>query len=169
MADAPLVLTPIDASDVPGLTAMMTASFDDSTRRHAGGERGGPPGYDSQDFFYEWAVGKPFAWKASDGDQVVGAVFVFPGEDGHHYLGRLFVDPGAQRRGYGGRIWDQVYARFPEALSWTLDTPERETSNHAFYERRCGFVLAEQVEADHGPSRIYRRPGPAAREAAAER
>ncbi|WP_066461353.1 GNAT family N-acetyltransferase [Sanguibacter suarezii] len=168
MSDVPLVLTSIDASDVAGLTAMMTASFDDSTRRNTGRERGGPPGYDTEEFFREWAVGKPYAWKAVDGDQVVGAVFAFPGEDGHHYLGRIFVDPAAQRRGYGGRIWDQVYDRFPEALSWTLDTPEAEVSNHLFYEGRCGFVLVDQVEADDGPSRIYRRSGPAATGAAGE-
>lgn len=161
----PLVLTCIDASHVRDLTAMMTASFDDSARRNTGRARGGPPGYDTGEFLREWAVGNPSAWQAADGDRVVGVVVVFPGADGHHRLGCLFIDPEAQRRGYGGKMWDLVWDRFPQAVTWTLDTPESEVSNHVFYERRCGFVLAEQVEADEadgGPSRVYRRRGPAA-------
>ena len=166
--------TAIEAADVPALTAIMRAAFDESSLRHTGIAHGGPPGYDTGEFLTRWAVGNPTAWAvhadtgdpAAVADAVVGAVITFPGADGHHTLGCLFVDPHAQRRGLGGQIWDEVSARFPDAESWTLETPEHATSNHTFYERRCGFrLLRTELDAEGQVSRVYRRaPGRARRD-----
>jgi len=135
-------IVPLQAGDVDALTAVMTRAFDDDARRHLGAPKGGPPGYDNGEFLRGYGLDpQARAFVAVLEGRPVGAIIVFPREDGHHVLGGLFTDPAVQRRGIGAALFRFVEDRFP-ARSWTLETPAFATSNHRFYEEKCGFRKA---------------------------
>jgi len=107
---------------------------------------GGPPGYDSP------------AWQASimnsaayfrillAGDLVGGAI-VFDKGEGHYELGRVFLDPASHRQGIGLAVMHLLFAQFPLARKWTLDTPPWNMRTRSFY-RKLGFRLVKETEAD---------------------
>ena len=140
--------------DLPALTAVMTRAFDDDSRRHLGVEKGGPPGYDTGDFFRTWL----FADLPTEGyviicDEVpVGGIIVWLLKDDRFRLGCLFVDPAAQRLGVGTDAWRFLRETYPQARNWVLDTPVWSTSNHRFYEK-CGFTRVGEED----DSVIYRQ------------
>lgn len=154
----PLRFDPVTADAVPALTDLMRTAFDDETRRHTDQDRGGPPGYDDGTLLTRHAVNNPWAWQVADERGVVGVVIAFPQGEGRGYLGCLVVAVERQREGLGRRILAELRARLPEVTTWTLDTPERATSNHRFYEA-CGFLHVGSRPGDPAigdlPSRQY--------------
>jgi GNAT superfamily N-acetyltransferase len=147
----------ITEADVPALTAVMTRAFDDDSRRHLGVERGGPEGYDTGEFFRKWL----FPYKESHGykilleGQLVGGLIVWILPDGNNILGTIFVDPEFQSRGIGTRTWEFVEATYPDTKSWTLQTPSFATSNHYFYEQKCGFVKISEEPTTEFPGTLW--------------
>jgi GNAT superfamily N-acetyltransferase len=148
--------------DIPELAQVMTRAFDDDTQKHLGVEKGGPPGYDDGEFFRKWMLGyeESVGYKVLVDGQIVGCAIVWIYEHGRNRLGVIFVEPACQDQGVGSRIWQFVEATYPDAESWTLDTPSFATKNHYFYEKKCGFKkIDEKVEPD-GPGTsafIYRK------------
>ena len=118
--------------DLSALTAVMTRAFDDDAQKHLGRARGGPEGYDNGDFFHKWLFGyeESVGYKVMDGDKIVGAMIVWILEHGDNMLGCIFVDPQCQDMGVGTRAWQFVESTYPDAQSWTLETPCWATKNH---------------------------------------
>jgi len=148
----------ITEADVPELTEVMIRAFDDDARRNQGQERGGPPGYDDGSFLRQWALTykESHGYKVSAGERIIGSfiVWILPGGD--YRLGMICVDPSYGRRGIGTRMWEFIEATYPEAKSWTLDTPEFASSNHRFYEKR-GFRQVGSREDEGMQLRVYRK------------
>jgi len=132
--------------DLAELTVVMTRAFDDDTRRFAGQERGGPPGYDNGDFFRNWLFGQDITagYKFLVGDRIVGAAIVWNHADGNNVLGAFFIDPDFQGRGIGTSAWRYLESLHAGVKSWTLDTPVWATRSRTFYERKCGFRFLRQ-------------------------
>jgi GNAT superfamily N-acetyltransferase len=143
----PLSFEEITEEDLPELTAVMTRSFDDDSRKHRGLEKRGPEGYDNGDFFRTWL----FPYKESVGykilskDQITGGIIVWILPEGDNILGTIFVDPACQDLGVGTRTWQFIEATYPKTKSWRLATPDWATKNHHFYRVKCGF---SKVESD---------------------
>jgi GNAT superfamily N-acetyltransferase len=159
--ESELVIETVTEDDIPELTRVMTRAFDDDAQKHLGQERGGPPGYDTGDFFREWLFGydETDGYKVLRAGQVIGGIIVWILPDGHNVLGTIFVDPDAQDQGVGARIWQFVEARYPETKSWRLVTPRWATKNHHFYAAKCGFTRVESdpiVGAPEGDF-VYRK------------
>ena len=86
---------------------------------------------------------------------MAGVTIVFPGKDGNHWLGCMFTDPDRQRQGIGRSLFAYVEKTFPGS-SWKLETPVYARSNHAFYEKKCGFTkIGEQTAEDGMPCVLY--------------
>jgi GNAT superfamily N-acetyltransferase len=148
-------------ADIPELTAVMTRAFDDDSQRHLRQERGGPPGYDDGEFFRKWLLGyeETVGYKIMAGARVIGGLIVWILPGGHNRLGTIFVDPDHQDRGVAARAWAFIQATYPEAVSWTLDTPAFATKNHHVYETKWGFtkVREEAFEGPGGKLYVYRK------------
>jgi GNAT superfamily N-acetyltransferase len=154
-----LRIVPLEAGHVDALTEVMTRSFDDDARRHLGVPKGGPPGYDTGEFLRRHGLDPSAgAFAAALGGRLVGAVIAFPRRDGDHVLGCIFTEPLLQRRGIGTALFRHVEAAF-RGRSWTLETPGFASSNHAFYEERCGFhKVAERPDPEgHGPMFVFEK------------
>jgi GNAT superfamily N-acetyltransferase len=147
--------------DIPELTAVMTRAFDDDAQKHLGLERGGPPGYDTGEFFREWVFGfrETVGYKIMADEQVIGGLILWILEHGDNVLGTIFVDPAYQDRGVGQQIWEFVTATYPDTSSWQLRTPAYAIKNHHFYEAKLGFVRVgeEAFEGPGGKLYIYRK------------
>jgi GNAT superfamily N-acetyltransferase len=147
--------------DIPELTAAMTRAFDDDARLHLGQERGGPPGYDDGEFFREWMLGyeESTGYKILADSQVIGGMILWIIPDGHNFLGTIFVDPAYQDQGVATRAWAFIQATYPEAKSWTLQTPAYATKNHHVYGEKWGFakVGEEAFEGPGGKVFVYKK------------
>jgi len=147
LSEPPLAFESITEDDIPELTRVMTRAFDDDAQHHLALERGGPPGYDTGDFFRRWLFGytETVGYKVLCAGKVIGGIIVWILPDGHNVVGTIFVDPDAQDRGVGTWIWQFIEARYGATKSWRLTTPRLATKNHHFYAAKCGF---ERVESD---------------------
>ena len=143
--DIQLTFEEITKEDIPILTNIMKRAFDDDAQKHLGIEEGGPPGYDNGDFFREWLFGydESIGQKIIVDGQVIGGFIVWDLEHKHNILGTIFIDPDCQDKGIGTQAWDYIEASYPDAKSWTLDTPTWAIKNHHFYAKKCGFQRVE--------------------------
>lgn len=132
--------------DIPILTDVMTRTFDDDTQKHLGEPKGGPPGYDTGEFFYQWMIRESAStgYKIIENDKIIGAFIVFISGKGNNTLGTIFIDPTYQDKGIGTKTWKFIEETYPQTKSWTLDTPEWAKRNHHFYEKKCGFKKIEE-------------------------
>ena len=142
---------PVDAVE---LTDVQMRTFDEDSRAHGQGERGGPPGYDS----VAWQIdmmqrGQYF--KLVDTQRIIGGAIVFDYGCGHFELGRIYLDPEFQNRGLGSIAMQLIEQQFPTAERWTLDTPHWAKRNHHFYEK-LGYVKVREEAIDElGGLRLF--------------
>ncbi len=111
--------TPVDAVE---LTDVQMRTFDQDSRLHGQGERGGPPGYDSVAWQIDMMQRGPY-FKLVDRQRIIGGAIVFDYGCGHFELGRIYLDPEFQNRGLGSIAMQLIEQQFPAAERWTLDTP----------------------------------------------
>ena len=99
---------------------------------------GGPPGYSSLSFHTKMAR-MNCLYKLVDADGlIVGGALLFI-KDNEMNVGRIFVAPEHFRKGYGIFMMQQIEAGFPEAQTFTLDTPIWNIRTNAFYQK-LGYV-----------------------------
>jgi len=156
-----LTFKEVTEEDIPELTEVMTRAFDDDVQRHLGVEKGGPEGYDNGDFFRRWLFGyeESSGYKIVSEERIIGCFIVWIFAHGQNVLGTIFVDPAYQDRSAGTQAWQFIEASYPEARSWTLETPSWATKNHYFYEKKCGFrkIQEKQETEPPGKSFVYRK------------
>ncbi|MHA2224509.1 MAG: GNAT family N-acetyltransferase [Candidatus Hodarchaeales archaeon] len=142
--------------DIPILTDLMTRTFDDDTQKHLGEPKGGPPGYDTGEFFEKWMIGQEAStgYKIILDDKIIGVFIVFIYDHGNNCLGTLFIDPEYQDQGIGTKTWKFIEKSYPETKSWILDTPGWAKRNHHFYEKKCGFKKIEE-RPEEGVGTLY--------------
>ncbi|MFX0052050.1 MAG: GNAT family N-acetyltransferase [Candidatus Hodarchaeota archaeon] len=143
----------VSEKDIPEITTLMIRTFDDDTQKHLGKPKGGPPEYDTEEFFQRCVESEetPTGYKIMLDDKIIGAFIVFIYKNGKNYLGRIFIDPDYHNRGIGTRAWKFIEETYPDTQSWVLDTPEWAKRNHYFYEQKCGFKKVREEHIDGDP------------------
>ncbi|MBP7689472.1 MAG: GNAT family N-acetyltransferase [Thermoflexales bacterium] len=143
--------TPVDAAE---LTDVQTHTFDEDTRAHGQGERGGPPGYDSVAWQIEMMQHCQY-FKIVDDQHIIGGAIVFRVRPGDYKLGRIYLDPEFQNRGLGSSVMQLIEQQFPTAERWTLDTPHWAKRNHHFYEKLGYVKVREEAIEELGGLRLF--------------
>jgi len=113
---------------------------------------GGPPGYAST----EWQARMMGAGRyhaLTIDEALAGGALVFDMGGGHLELGRLFLDPAWHRRGIGKQAMALLFAAYPQAQRWTLDTPTWNRRTRAFYEA-LGFLAVGEKREVGGPDLV---------------
>jgi GNAT superfamily N-acetyltransferase len=113
---------------------------------------GGPPGYTSADWQAQMMGVGDYYSITVDGALAGGAI-VFAMGPGHHELGRIFVDPERHGQGIGRRALALLFAAYPRAQRWTLDTPVWNRRTRFFYES-LGFVAVGERREPGGPDLV---------------
>ncbi len=137
-----VTLSEASESDSGRLAEISKKAFDSDVDFGAPNTNG-PPGYDS-DLFYSQMLRFLNCFLILVEDELIGGIMVKVGGK----LGvveRIFIDPSYQRKGNGTRTMKLIMDKYPEAVLWTLGTPEWNTRTKLFYEK-LGF---NQVGWDH--------------------
>lgn len=136
-------------ADAPALTDVQTRCFDDDSRRFAGQERGGPPGYDSVAWQIEMMRRATAYYAIKEDGRIIGGIILFHVQGDHYELGRIYLDLEAQHRGIGAQAMAFIEDAFPQAARWTLGTPSWAVRNHYFY-TKCGYSKVGEVAEEGG-------------------
>jgi GNAT superfamily N-acetyltransferase len=85
-----------------------------------------------------------YYYKILNNDKIIGGIIVFELKDREHRLGGIFIDPDYQNIGIGKTAIEFIENNFPDAKSWSLDTPHLNYRNHYFYEK-MGYVKIREL------------------------
>jgi GNAT superfamily N-acetyltransferase len=140
-----VVLRPARPGDAGPLAVISQRSFDSNRLL---GAPAVPPGYDDPAWQRRMMRTGDYWCVVVDGDLAGGAIVFDAGEEGRE-LGRVFLDPDRFRQGIGTRVMELVFAEYPDAGRWILDTPVGNPRTEAFYEG-LGFTRFGSLTLDNG-------------------
>jgi len=123
--------------DAEALMKVQKRTFDDDSRKFAGNEMGGPPGYD----LIKWQIDMMQQckyYKILSDDIIIGGIIIIKIAENHYELGRIYIDPDYQNEGIGYQAMKFIDEEFDGCQKWTLGTPDWAVRNHYFY-KKCGF------------------------------
>ncbi|MGI6366982.1 MAG: GNAT family N-acetyltransferase [Anaerolineae bacterium] len=132
-------LTRAHANDAEALTALSIRAFENDIH-YGAAEAGGPPGYDSVDWQRRTIAGADY-YTIREDETLIGGLIIGPGSSGQHELWRIFLAPERQNRGIGSRVLALIWAQYPLASAWVVDTPPWNERTRHFYQRN-GFCEA---------------------------
>jgi ribosomal protein S18 acetylase RimI-like enzyme len=156
--DSKIQIEPIDLTkDLQELTSVMKRAFDDDAIRFNNQpEGGGPPGYDTGEFYQKW-VPKGNGFKLVYRGKIVGAIIIFVTQTGPSYIGNINIDPDFQNLGFGKKLIQFSEAKYPQVKHWQLETPQWATRNHHFYEKNGYSKFKEVVYEDGFKTYVFQK------------
>lgn len=80
--------------------------------------------------------------------EIIGGIDIRKLPNNHYRLNRIFIADAYQNNGLGTQIMQLIENAFPDARSWTLDTPHLNTRNHHFYEKLGYAKIGEHKISD---------------------
>lgn len=89
--------------------------------------------------------GNNFSYIILDEGKIIGGMGGAYKGEGNFHLGCIYVALDFQSKGIGSLIMEFLNDEFPDAVSWTLETPYLSYRNHHFYEKH-GFVKVGETE-----------------------
>lgn len=120
------------SQDVLVLTYISKRAFN-SDIKVGGTQVGGPPGYQSQKYYFTMAAQKHLYTFYNNGLIVGGAVLF---KDGTNlYIGRIFIDPEHFHKGMGTKLMEMIENLYSDVTSFTLDTPLWNIRTNSFYQK----------------------------------
>lgn len=137
-----LMFTRAGIADALVLNCISKQSFDSDIEVGAP-STGGPPGYMSLKYHMKMARSNHLYKLTEDGLIVGGAILFLSGDTLN--IGRIFISPEHFHKGYGSYMMREIEAMFPEAKTFTLDTPVWNTRTNAFY-TKLGYT---EVKRNH--------------------
>lgn len=127
------------------LAEIQKETFNEDARQFQHKEEDGPPGYDSTTWQVEMMQSGDY-YKIIADDEIIGGMIVFPAAGGEEcHLGRIYIDLQHQNKGYGQEAIRFLFAAYPSARKWTLDTPAWAVRNHYLYQK-LGFIRTGEVQ-----------------------
>lgn len=133
-----------DAEQIRDL--MIRVERDEADRWYDNGERPFIPGYDSADMqkYHMWD--KKY-YKIMYDNALAGVLLIsYTGRD-HARVDRFYIDPAFQNKKLGSRVISLMEEMYPMVRIWTLDTIQKSTRNHKFYEKN-GYKKVEEDEEE---------------------
>ncbi|MFH1331468.1 MAG: GNAT family N-acetyltransferase [Actinomycetota bacterium] len=146
-----VALRPAHPGEAEVLAEISRRAFDSDIAVGAPGP-GGPPGYDTPQWQAEMMAAGDYHAITADAALAGGAI-VFEMGPGHFQLGRLFLDPQWHRHGIGKQVMALLFAAYPQARRWALDTPVWNHRTRRFYES-LGFVAIGERRELGGPNLV---------------
>ncbi len=129
-------------SDAVVLNAISKLAFD-SDREAGAPSAGGPPGYMSLKYHMKMAK-SGHLFKLTENSRIIGGAILFLNGETLN-IGRIFISPDHHRKGYGTGMMHEIEAFYPDARTFTLDTPAWNTRTNSFY-RKLGYAETKRTE-----------------------
>lgn len=103
------------------------------------------PAYEATDKSMAVNIERADAYKILADNETVGSVFIYQTGENIYELDTISVHPEYQNRGIGDRAISLVESNYPDAVCWTLQTPEKDIRNRYLYEKH-GYQAVDSVE-----------------------
>ncbi len=131
------------SDDINNLTTISINSFHSDYEVGAPNKTGGPPGYNTPNFYHKMLnISKAF-YTILDEDRIIGGFIIFQKNRTQMELGRIFIDPNYIRKGIGTRSINYLLKKYPHIETWSLDTPSWNSRTRSFY-IKMGFRLVKE-------------------------
>jgi len=117
------------------------------------------PAYEATDKSMAVNIEKADAYKILADNETVGSVFIYQTAENQYELDTISVLPEYQSNGIGSRAISLVEGFYPDAVCWTLQTPEQDIRNRHLYEKH-GYLVVDSVEVNEYLSLIQYRKQP---------
>lgn len=76
-------------------------------------------------------------------DQIIGNISIRDNQDNTYHLGCLCVISDYENKGIGQEALKFIEIEFPNATTWTLETPADKVRNHYFY-KKAGYNIVDE-------------------------
>lgn len=110
------------------------------------------PGYNHSKSSMENIILNRITYKIVVDDRIVGDIIIRENNNKTYYLGGLCVIPDYENKGIGQRAIMYIESQYPNAVSWSLETPSEKFRNHSFYEKMGYRKTGERIE---GPVTLF--------------
>ena len=104
------------------------------------------PGYNRSKESMTNNVLNKITYKIICNHQIVGDIIIRDNHDSTYFLGGLCVIPDYENKGIGQEAMKFIESQFPNATSWTLETPADKIKNHYFY-KKAGYTIVKEYMA----------------------
>ncbi|MBU3197111.1 GNAT family N-acetyltransferase [Clostridium algidicarnis] len=124
---------------------MISVERDEADRWYYNGERPFIPGYNSINMqkYHMWD--KRY-YKIMYNEILAGVLLLsYTGRE-HARVDRFYVDPTFQNKGVGSKVITLMEEMYPMVRIWTLDTIQKSSRNHKFYEKNGYRKIGEDEE-----------------------
>ncbi len=74
--------------------------------------------------------------------------------NGHFYIGSLYIDPPYQQKGLGTIALRLIERAFPDARTWSLDTPYLSLSNQRFF-ANSGYAKVGECHPEYAADEAF--------------
>jgi ribosomal protein S18 acetylase RimI-like enzyme len=101
-------------------------------------------------------IEKADAYKILADNETVGSVFIYQTGENRYELDTISVLPEYLNKGIGDCAISLVESNYPDAVCWTLQTPEKDIRNRHLYEKH-GYLAVDSVEVNEYLSLIQYR------------
>lgn len=144
----------LEYEDIPALTPIMKASFDEDTKMHTELLQDGPHGYDTGELLEKMLmIQNSVSRVILCGSRMIGGYTVQWDKD-IFTLALIFLDPMYASRGTGFAVWQDIEREFAQAKTWIVETPAYSARNHHFY-RKCGFHVFKSFSYPDGAKSLF--------------
>lgn len=103
------------------------------------------------------AEGNNFSYILLENGKIIGGIKGVDKGNGDFYLKCIYVTLEYQNKNVGGMIMKFLNNKFPNATTWTLETPYLSYRNHHFYEKHDFIKVGETVPREDGFIYFYIR------------
>lgn len=129
-----VTVSPAQSVQLEELRRIAIEAFAEDFHRYGGM----PEGIETMEW-HEKGLGDGSYLVVESQQRVVGGARIFGFGDGTFRLGSLFIDPALHGQGIGKQVMEAIELYYPQARSWSLDTPAGSMRNHRFY-AHAGYV-----------------------------
>ena len=93
------------------------------------------PAYEATDNDIATFLENADVYKITDSETIIGSIFICKIKDNEYDLNTITIHPEYQNKGLGNQAIFLVEKLYPNALTWTLQTPEGDARNRHLYEK----------------------------------
>lgn len=141
----------IKPEDYENLTKIMTDAFNEDTSIHTDIKEDGPNGYNDGTLIKKLNEHEGYeSFKIIYNKKTAGAYTVSLSSKHEYVLEMIFLDTKLRGLNLGTELWNKIEASYPDAVKWTLETPDYSKRNHHFYTSKCGFKFVRENLCSNG-------------------
>lgn len=126
-----------DAADIRNM--MIRIEVNETSRWYVNGERPFIPGFDSIEM-HKYLMRNKTYYKIMYDDSLAGVLLILYTGREHARIDRFYIDPSYQNKGIGTQVVTLAEEIYPQVITWTLETTQKSSRNHMFYEK-VGYEL----------------------------